>query len=163
MMSYLEDQIHLIKRMSTQEIGRKIVKFSEFMTQTTDQERAQFEAWCDKNEYDRAMRMDGTGYNNEKTKRAWVAWQAGRSTLAAQVHEAVQRAALSTSKETLVTLTKAVPWLLVVDEAMVNAHLGVVDISDDYATAKRKLNSLISWEIDVSKHFDTDAPKHDIK
>ena len=43
---------------------------------STEQERAEFEAWCDENEYDRAMRLDGTGYNNEKTKRDWAAWQA---------------------------------------------------------------------------------------
>lgn len=30
-MSYWENQIHLIKKMSTQELGRKIVKFSEFI------------------------------------------------------------------------------------------------------------------------------------
>jgi hypothetical protein len=54
----------------------------------TEQERAEFEAWCDENEYDRTKRLDGTGYNNEKTKRAWAAWQAGRAALAAQAHEA---------------------------------------------------------------------------
>ena len=102
------------------------------MTQNTNQDRAEFEAWCDSNEYDRVTRLDGSGYNNEKTKRAWAAWQAARQAL-------------------------VVPWLRVIDEAMVVTHLGVAAASDDYETAKKKLNSLISWEIDVSNYFNTAA------
>lgn len=41
-------------------------------------------------------------------------------------------------------------WLRAVDEEMVAAHLGVADASDDYATAKTKLNTLIAWHIEVA-------------
>ena len=46
----------------------------------TEQERADFETWCKRNEYDHVQRLDGTGYNNEATKRAWKAWQARAAT-----------------------------------------------------------------------------------
>ncbi len=42
---------------------------------TQAQDRETFEAWCDRNEYDRAQRLDGTGYNNPSTARAWQAWK----------------------------------------------------------------------------------------
>lgn len=43
----------------------------------------------------------------------------------------------------------AVPdgWLRAIDEEMVGAHIGVVNASDDYATAKEKLNKLICWHV----------------
>lgn len=40
-------------------------------------------------------------------------------------------------------------WIRAIDEAMVGAHLGVAEISDSYADAKRKLNSLIAFQADV--------------
>lgn len=51
-----------------------------------------------------------------------------------------------------------VPWVRVIDEAMMLAHIGGADASDDYATEKDKLNRLICWEIDVSKYHDAAAP-----
>lgn len=42
------------------------------------------------------------------------------------------------------------PWLTAIDEAMVGAHIGVADPTDDYGTAKRKLNSLIAWHVQVA-------------
>lgn len=44
-------------------------------------EREEFHKWCDRNEFDRRLRLDGTGYNYDPTRRAWLAWQA-RSDLA---------------------------------------------------------------------------------
>lgn len=41
-------------------------------------------------------------------------------------------------------------WLRACDEEMVGAHLGVANASDDYATAKKKLNDLITWHIQVA-------------
>jgi hypothetical protein len=41
-------------------------------------------------------------------------------------------------------------WLRAVDEAMVGSHLGVADASDSYEVAKKKLNDLICWNIDVA-------------
>lgn len=40
-------------------------------------------------------------------------------------------------------------WLRVIDEAMICAHLGTAEASDDYATAKRKLNALLAWHESV--------------
>ena len=62
------------------------------MTHHTDAERAKFEAWCDSNEYDRVTRLDGSGYNNEKTKRAWLAWQAALA--ATQPPEGIEKDAV---------------------------------------------------------------------
>lgn len=46
----------------------------------------------------------------------------------------------------------AVPdgWLRAVDEAMVSSHLGIASASDSYEDAKKKLNDLICWNIDVA-------------
>jgi hypothetical protein len=41
-------------------------------------------------------------------------------------------------------------WLRAVDEAMVGSHLGVADASDSYEVAKKKLNDLICWNIQVA-------------
>ncbi|WP_323016389.1 hypothetical protein [Castellaniella sp.] len=45
-------------------------------TQDREDARVAFTNWCDRNEFDRAQRLDGTGYNNPATARAWAAWQA---------------------------------------------------------------------------------------
>jgi hypothetical protein len=45
----------------------------------------------------------------------------------------------------------AAGWLRAVDEAMVCSHLGVVNASDDYATAKKKLNVLICWSVQIDR------------
>jgi hypothetical protein len=42
-------------------------------------------------------------------------------------------------------------WYRVVDEALVCAHIGVANITDDYATAQKKLNELICWSIQVDR------------
>jgi len=46
----------------------------------------------------------------------------------------------------------AVPegWMRVIDEAMVSSHLGVANASDTYGEAKKKLNDLICWNIQVA-------------
>jgi hypothetical protein len=41
-------------------------------------------------------------------------------------------------------------WLRAVDEAMVCSHLGIADASDSYEVAKKKLNDLICWNIQVA-------------
>jgi hypothetical protein len=41
-------------------------------------------------------------------------------------------------------------WLRAVDEAMVGSHLGIADASDSYEVAKKKLNDLICWNIQVA-------------
>lgn len=41
-------------------------------------------------------------------------------------------------------------WLRAVDEEMVCAHLGVADAEDSFETAKKKLASLIQWNIAVA-------------
>ena len=69
------------------------------MTHHTDAERAKFEAWCDSNEYDRVTRLDGSGYNNEKTKRAWLAWQAARRAPAEPVISETQVLAITPAHE----------------------------------------------------------------
>ena len=43
-----------------------------------------------------------------------------------------------------------VAWLRAVDEEMVCAHLGVADAEDSFETAKKKLASLIQWNIAVA-------------
>lgn len=43
-----------------------------------------------------------------------------------------------------------VGWLRAVDEEMVCAHLGVADAEDSFETAKKKLASLIQWNIAVA-------------
>lgn len=41
-------------------------------------------------------------------------------------------------------------WIRAIDEALVMAHIGVAKEDDTYEEAKKKLNDLICWEIDVS-------------
>lgn len=41
-------------------------------------------------------------------------------------------------------------WLRAIDEALVAAHLGIASGSDDYDTAKRKINALIDWHVAVA-------------
>jgi hypothetical protein len=41
-------------------------------------------------------------------------------------------------------------WLRAVDEAMVGSHLGIADASDSYEVAKKKLNDLICWNVQVA-------------
>ena len=47
-------------------------------------------------------------------------------------------------------------WIRALDEEMVTTHLGVANESDNYADAKRKLNSLICWHIDVATDWADD-------
>ena len=46
-----------------------------------------------------------------------------------------------------------VAWLRAVNEAMVVHDCGVVDPSDDYDTAKRKLNALLSVAPDIGSYW----------
>ena len=41
-------------------------------------------------------------------------------------------------------------WLRAIDEALVVTHLGVANAGDSYEDAKRKLNELICWHVDVA-------------
>ena len=41
-------------------------------------------------------------------------------------------------------------WLRAIDEALTSSHLGIADASDSYETAKKKLNDLIAWNIQVA-------------
>ena len=41
-------------------------------------------------------------------------------------------------------------WLHAIDEAMVCSHLGVANEFDTYEDAKKKLNTLICWHVDVA-------------
>jgi len=43
-----------------------------------------------------------------------------------------------------------IPWVRVIDDAMICSHLGVADEFDEYNTAHKKLNDLISWNIAVA-------------
>ena len=49
-------------------------------------------------------------------------------------------------------------WIRVIDEAMVGAHLGVADMADDYGTAKKKLNDLICWSVEIDRESARHAP-----
>lgn len=42
-------------------------------------------------------------------------------------------------------------WIRAIDEAMVGAHIGVAEMADDYGTAKKKLNALICWSVQVDR------------
>lgn len=107
------------------------------MTHHTDAERAKFEAWCDSNEYDRVTRLDGSGYNNEKTKRAWLAWQAARRAPAAAPTNV---------------------WQQAVDHALVSAHLGVAgDVTAEEAA--KALHDLICWNVEVATDPRTNGGK----
>lgn len=44
-------------------------------------------------------------------------------------------------------------WIRAIDEAMVGAHLGIADMGDDYGTAKKKLNDLICWSVEVDREL----------
>lgn len=48
-------------------------------------------------------------------------------------------------------------WLRAVDEALVAAHIGIASESDDYDTAKRKLNALIDWHVAVATDPDVNG------
>jgi hypothetical protein len=47
-------------------------------------------------------------------------------------------------------------WLRAIDEALVTAHIGVAEPTDDYETAKRKLNSLLVHAQSVGEFFAKD-------
>lgn len=48
-----------------------------------------------------------------------------------------------------------VAWLRAIDEAMVVHHVGIAEMSDDYETAKRKLNTLLAVVQDIGEYFAT--------
>lgn len=41
-------------------------------------------------------------------------------------------------------------WLRAIDEALVAAHIGVASESDDFETARKNLNALIDWHVQVA-------------
>lgn len=81
--------------------------------------------------------LDGLWYGEPDPKRRGEFWWRTplRAALAAQ--SAPQQSA----------------WVRAVDDAMVVSHLGVADEADDYETAKRKLNALLSHEQSVGAYF----------
>ena len=48
-------------------------------------------------------------------------------------------------------------WLRAIDEEMVMTHLGVANAEDTYNEAKRKLNQLICWHIQVATDLKVSA------
>ena len=49
-------------------------------------------------------------------------------------------------------------WIRAIDEAMVGAHIGVAEMADDYGTAKKKLNALICWSVQVDRDLSHALP-----
>lgn len=56
------------------------------------------------------------------------------------------------------TLPPESSWLRAVDEALVTHHLGVAEPTDDYETAKRKLNNLLSHSQSIGEYFALEPP-----
>ena len=46
-----------------------------------------------------------------------------------------------------------VAWLRVIDEALVTHHVGVADPTDDYATAREKMNALLCEAESIGAYF----------
>lgn len=49
------------------------------------------------------------------------------------------------------------PWLRVIDEALIISGIGVLNTTDDYETARKKLGELIQFEIDTHEYFTKNA------
>lgn len=47
-------------------------------------------------------------------------------------------------------MSNTIPWLRVIDDELICSHLGVANEDDNYATAKRKLETLIAWHVAVA-------------
>ncbi len=54
------------------------------------------------------------------------------------------------------------PWLRAIDEAMVVHHLGTAEPTDDYETAKRKLNSLLAHAQSIGEYFAAQAVRGEV-
>ena len=91
------------------------------------------ERTCDVLHHGRAE-FHAIGESCPAVKRLWVARRTLSEALAAPQPEPVA-------------------WLRVIDEAMVTHHLGVADPTDDYETAKRKMNNLLSHAQDIGAYF----------
>jgi hypothetical protein len=66
------------------------------------------------------------------------------------VHEVVKMTEVKCRENNTHPEHVPVGWLRAVDEAMVCFHLGVADASDSYEVAKKKLNDLICWNVQVA-------------
>jgi len=77
-----------------------------------------------------------------------------------ELAEEIMQEVADTIRDGFTTPQPAIPagWLRAVDEAMVCSHLGVADASDSYEVAKKKLNDLICWNVEVDRYFAA-APK----
>jgi hypothetical protein len=42
------------------------------------------------------------------------------------------------------------PWLRVIDEELIASHLGCIHEDDTYETAKRKMQTIINWNVSVA-------------
>lgn len=43
-----------------------------------------------------------------------------------------------------------IPWIQVIDNALVCSHLGIAHVAEDYNTAERKLDELINLEVEIA-------------
>lgn len=50
-------------------------------------------------------------------------------------------------------------YRIAVDTGLVCAHIGVTNLEDDYETARKKLNDLICWNIQVDRDLDREHVK----
>ena len=56
-----------------------------------------------------------------------------------------------------------VAWLRAIDEALLDHHVGVAEASDDYETAKRKLNVLLCHAQSIGEYFAKQDAKDDVR
>ena len=57
----------------------------------------------------------------------------------------------------------AAAWLRAIDEALLDHHVGVAEASDDYETAKRKLNALLRVAQSMGEYFAKQDAKDDVR
>lgn len=74
-----------------------------------------------------------------------------------QDNPAGRAATITTLRAALAQQAESAVWLRVIDEALTVHHIGVADPADDYATAKRKMDSLLCVAQDIGAYFATDA------
>lgn len=101
-------------------------------------EQPAFEEWASKQGLDMHEHPLHYLFLDAKTDAARQAWKAG-------LEHAVGRMATHPAPD-----AQPVGWLRAADEEMVCAHLGVAEAEDSYETAKKKLASLIQWNIAVA-------------
>lgn len=68
-----------------------------------------------------------------------------------------RQSAINNLRAALAQQAESAVWLRVIDEALTVHHIGVADPADDYATAKRKMDSLLCVAQDIGAYFVTDV------